>query len=195
MRPDGIVAAKVSEMLKFPSLGDRATVPDVMRLSPEAGRALFEMHEAILRQPSALTEGQRELLAAYVSGLNGCRYCYGVHAEAARAYGEVLPTSMEDIQPDASLEGIDDRLQPILVYARKLTQAPSSVTAADAQAVYDRGWDEKALHDAILVVCCFNFMNRLLDGHGVHGDAALFRDRGAMLQRHGYLPLIGRLRR
>jgi uncharacterized peroxidase-related enzyme len=182
-------------VLKFPSLGDHVTVPDIMRLSPDAGQALFELHEAILRQPSALSEGQRELIAAYVSGLNGCRYCYGVHAEAAKAYGEVLPPSMEDIRTDAGLEGMDDRLRPILRYARKLTEAPPSVTAEDARAVYDAGWDEKALHDAILVVCCFNFMNRLLDGHGVHGDAALFRDRGVMLQRYGYRPLIGRLRR
>ena len=55
---------------------------------------------------------------------------------------------------------------------RKLTENPSSVTDADAQAVYDAGWSEKTLHDAIMVVCCFNFMNRLLEGHGIHGHAA-----------------------
>jgi hypothetical protein len=50
-------------VLKLPSLGDHVTVPDIMRLSPDAGQALFELHEAILRQPSALSEGQRELVA------------------------------------------------------------------------------------------------------------------------------------
>ena len=41
MTPDAIT-------LKFPSLGAGATVPDIMRLSPEAGRPLFEMHEAVM---------------------------------------------------------------------------------------------------------------------------------------------------
>lgn len=31
--------------MKFPPLGHAATVPDIMRLSPEAGRPLFEMHD------------------------------------------------------------------------------------------------------------------------------------------------------
>jgi alkylhydroperoxidase family enzyme len=90
--------------------------------------------------------------------------------------------------PDTA--GFDDRLKPILRFARRLTEAPASVTDADAQVVFDAGWYEKALHDAILVVCCFNFMNRLLEGHGAHGNEALFKERGPMLKKYGYLPLI-----
>jgi alkylhydroperoxidase family enzyme len=74
------------------------------------------------------------------------------------------------------------RLRPILRYARKLTREPATVTADDAAAVYAAGWDEKALHDAILVVCVFNFMNRLLEGHGIHGSEELYQSRGPMLK-------------
>lgn len=146
-----------------------------------------------MRRPSALTAGQRELIAAYVSGLNRCRYCYGVHAETAKAYEEVQPAVVDSLMTDGDFAGIEPRLRPILRYARKLTQAPSSVSGDDAAAVYEAGWDEKALHDAILVVCVFNFMNRLLEGHGIHGDEELFRSRGPMLKEHGYLPLIRKL--
>src|SRR5687767_9748993 len=130
-------------MLKFPSLGHAATVPDIMRLSPEAGRPLFEMHEAIMRSPSALTPGQRELIATYVSGLNGCRYCYGVHAETTRAYGDVPSAAVDGLMDDVEFTGVEARLRPVLRYARKLTLAPSSVTTDDATAVYEAGWDEK----------------------------------------------------
>ena len=177
-------------VLKFPSLGHRATVPDIMRLSPEAGRPLFEMHEAVMRSPSALTPGQRELIAAYVSGLNGCRYCQGVHAETAKAYADVPSAAVDRLMEDVEFTGFDAPLRPIFRYARKLTLAPSSVTADDAAAVYQAGWDEKALHDAILVICVFNFMNRLLEGHGIHGHEELYKSRGPMLKEHGYLPLI-----
>jgi AhpD family alkylhydroperoxidase len=34
-----------------------------------------------------LTPKDKELIAAYVSGLNACQYCYGVHAQTALAFG------------------------------------------------------------------------------------------------------------
>jgi uncharacterized peroxidase-related enzyme len=181
-------------MAKFPSLGANATVPDILKMSPEAGVTLLEMHEAIMRAPSALTPGQRELIAAYVSGLNRCQYCHGVHVETAKAYEDIPRQAVDRMLADLETAGFDEKIKPILRLARKLTQAPAEVSEADTQAVLEAGWGEKALHDAIMVVCCFNFMNRLLEGHGVHGHDALFKERGPMLKKYGYLPLINLLR-
>jgi uncharacterized peroxidase-related enzyme len=180
-------------MPKFPKLGDNATVPEILKMSPEAGAALMEVHEAVMRGPSPLSPGERELIAAYVSGVNECRYCRGVHAETAKAFG--LPSEAVDkMFDDLEYAGLDDKMKPVLRLARKLTEAPASVAEADAQAVYDAGWDEQALHDVIMVVSLFNLMNRLLEGHGVHGHDELFKQRGPMLKEHGYLPLIRLLR-
>jgi len=180
-------------MPKFPKLGENAAVPDILKMSAEAGASLMEVHEPIMRGPSPLTPGERELIAAYVSGINKCQYCHGVHAETAKAYG--IPGDVVDAMfEDGGEAGFGEKMAPLLNVARKLTEAPSSITDADAQAAYDAGWDEKALHDAIMVVCCFNFMNRLLEGHGVHGNEALFKQRGPMLKEHGYLPLVRLLR-
>src|SRR5262249_22458765 len=96
--------------------------------SPEAGRILMELHEAIMRGPSPLTPGERELIAAYVSGLNECRYCHGVHAEAAKAFGLPAPT-FDRVFDDLETAGFGDRFRPILHYVRKLTENPSSVSA------------------------------------------------------------------
>lgn len=177
-----------------PSLSGKANVPDILKMSPYAGKALIEMHEPIMRGPSALTQGQRELIAAYVSGINKCRYCYGVHSEAAKAYDDIPSAAVDKMMDNMETAGLDDKIKPILRFARKLTEAPASITDTDAQAVFDAGWDEKALHDAIMVVCCFNFMNRLLEAYGVHGNEALYRERGPMLKQYGYLPLIRLLR-
>jgi uncharacterized peroxidase-related enzyme len=181
-------------MARFPSLGAKATVPDILKMSPQAGKALLEMHEAIMRGPSPLTPGQRELISAYVSGINRCQYCYGVHSHTAKAYDDIPNGAVDKMMDDLDTAGFDDKIRPILRFARKLTESPSSITDADTQAVFDAGWDEQALHDAIMVVCCFNFMNRLLEAHGVHGDDALYRERGPMLKQYGYLPLIRLLR-
>jgi hypothetical protein len=64
------------------------------------------------------------------------------------------------------------------------------MTQHDADAVFAAGWDEAALHDAVLTVCLFNFMNRLVEGHGVKGTPDLYLTRGKALHGEGYAPLL-----
>ncbi len=176
-------------MAIFPKLGNDAAVVDIVKMSPEMGIALMHVHHQVMRAPSPLSEGERELISAYVSGLNKCRYCYGTHAACAEAYG--TPRSVMDAwYDDLEGSGVDGKMIPLLKVAKILTENPSGMTEAAAQEVYDAGWDEQALHDAISVICCFNFMNRLLEGHGVHGHEEIYQERGKMLKEHGYLPLI-----
>src|SRR5262249_31684752 len=111
-------------MSTFPSLDEKATVPDILKMSPQAGKALLELHEAIMRLPSALTPGQRELIAAYVSGLNKCQYCHGVHAHTANAYEQIRGQDVDKMFDDLETAGFDDKIKPILRFARKLTESP-----------------------------------------------------------------------
>jgi uncharacterized peroxidase-related enzyme len=176
-------------MAFFSGLSDDSGARDILAINPAAGRALVEYHEAVLRGPSPLTPGQRELIAAYVSGLNGCHYCHGVHAVTAEAFG--IPAAlMKSLLENPDGAEVEPKLKPLLAYVRKLTLTPARMTQADAEAVYAAGWSEKALHDAISVCCLFNFMNRLLDGHGVHGNETVYKRRGQMLKDDGYAPLI-----
>ncbi|MGI9413357.1 MAG: peroxidase-related enzyme [Hyphomicrobiales bacterium] len=167
------------------SLPDKATVPDILKLNRDAGLLLADYHTAVMRQPSALTDGERELIAAYVSGLNACQYCHGVHRRTAEAY-DFDAGLIEALMDDVDAADVDPRLKPVLRYVMKLTRTPAKMTEADADAVFAAGWDDQALHDAINVACLFNFMNRLLEGHGVKGEAAVFEARGPMLKQHGY---------
>lgn len=176
----------------FPSLPADAGVRHVIGLNRPAGRALIELHVAALRNDSALAARDKELIAAYVSALNACQYCYGVHAETARAFG-IADGLLETLIDDPQRAPVEERLKPVLAYARKLTLAPAKVTQADADAVFAAGWGEAAFHDAVLTVCLFNFMNRLVDGHGVKGSPAMFAARGKALRDDGYAPLLAML--
>jgi hypothetical protein len=64
------------------------------------------------------------------------------------------------------------------------------MTQSDADAVFAAGWGEAELHDAVLTTCLFNFMNRLLEGHGVKGSRELYAARGQALHDEGYTPLL-----
>ena len=55
----------------------------LLRYRPETGRPLSELAEVLLRGPSTLTRGEQELIAAYVSALNDCRYCSASHSACA----------------------------------------------------------------------------------------------------------------
>lgn len=55
-------------------------------------------------------------------------------------------------------------------YAVKLTEAPASVGAADADVLRAHGWDDRAIHDAIQVVAYFNYINRIAEGVGVEPE-------------------------
>jgi uncharacterized peroxidase-related enzyme len=143
-----------------------ATVMDVLRTFPEPAGPLIDYHEAVLRGPSELTAGERELIAAFVSGLNSCGYCRGVHEEVAARFGiehGVLAALLEDL----TTAPVRDALKPIFAYVRKLTETPSRMTPADAEAVLAAGWKERTLYDAVSVCALFNLMNRLVEGLGV----------------------------
>ncbi len=176
----------------LPSLPADAGVRHIVQLHPAAGRALIEFHSVVLRADSQLSAAHKELIAAYVSGLNACQYCFGVHQQTAQAFG-VDESLLQALLDDVEQAPVEARLRPLLAYARRLTLTPSKATQRDVDAVFAAGWTERELHDAVLTVCLFNFMNRLLDGHGVKGTPDLYAQRGQALHQHGYAPLLALL--
>jgi uncharacterized peroxidase-related enzyme len=171
----------------FQSLSSDAGARDALFLNADAGRAMIDYHSAVLRQPSGLSVGEREFIAAYVSALNACTYCAGVHGRTAAAFGiaeEVLAAAVNDLESAP----IEARLLPIMRFVRKLTRSPARIAPADVQAVLDAGWSERDLHDAISVAALYNFMNRIVSGHGIDADPAVLAARGDALHRQGYAP-------
>jgi uncharacterized peroxidase-related enzyme len=157
----------------LPSLPRDATVLDVMKAYPESSAPLIDYHSVVLRGPSALTVGERELIAAYVSGLNACHYCHGVHSAVAEAFG-IEEGVLAGLLADVETAPVRDELRPLFAYVRKLTLTPSRLVQEDAAAVLAAGWEEKTLFDAISVCALFNFMNRLVEGAGLRADDAYF---------------------
>ncbi|MEZ4456213.1 MAG: hypothetical protein R2882_06640 [Gemmatimonadales bacterium] len=52
-------------------------------------------------------------------------------------------------------------------YAEQLTTRPAGVTAADIGALRAAGLDDRAIHDACVIVAYFAYVNRIADGLGV----------------------------
>ena len=153
----------------FPSLPEPVAMGELFAKFPNTARPLCEYHDRLLRDWSPLTVGQRELIAAYVSGLNACTYCFGAHSLAARAFG-IDEAVFDALMGDLQTAPVNEQLKPVLAYVRKLTLNPTTVSGEDAAAVYEAGWDERALFDAISVCALYNFMNRIVEGAGMRSD-------------------------
>jgi hypothetical protein len=80
-------------------------------------------------------------------------------------------------------------MRPVLRYVGKLTRTPSAVGRADAEEVLAAGWDERALHHAVMVCALFNFMNRMVEGHGISAGPDYFAESGERLKNVGYAGL------
>lgn len=179
-------------MFQLSSLGDEVSLLEVFKTFPAVARPLIALHEVVMRDPSPLSVGDRELIAAYVSGLNGCTYCHGVHAATAAAFG-IDPAVFEALMADTATAPVEARLKPLLDYVRKVTLTPSRIIRADAEAVYAAGWPEAALHDAVAVCALFNLMNRYVDGLGVSADQTYTAQSAARLHDGGYAGLLAHL--
>jgi uncharacterized peroxidase-related enzyme len=167
------------------SLPENATLPDLRRTYADLLEKLRPYAERLMRGPSPLTPGERELIAAFVSGVNSCRYCHGAHSRVAHAFGvddTLLAAALDDLEKAA----IDARLKPLLRYVRKLTETPSRMSEADAAAVYAAGWDDEALLHSIAVCAYFNNMNRLVEGAGIVGTPDGYSAAAQQLVAHGY---------
>lgn len=170
-----------------------ANLIDVFRAFPDASIPLIEYHEVVLRGPSPFTEGERELIAGFVSTLNGCGYCTSVHVAAAENMG--APAGLiARLAADPELREATDRMRPVLNYARKLTEKPAAVTQADVKAISAAGWEPSALFFVASVTALFNFMNRLVEGMRIKADPVYAPMAAKRLADRGYLPLIDMIR-
>ena len=172
-------------MPQLRSLPAKPAMRDLYRAYPATTKPLGEFTEAAMRGPSPFTQGQREMIAAYVSGLNACGYCHGTHVAVAAACG-VAPDLIRALLDDLDGAPVEARMKPVLRYARKLTLTPAHMTPDDAAEVYQAGWGDDALYSTVLVTALFNFYNRLAEGVGLEMPQDYGAEAAKRLSTLGY---------
>lgn len=169
----------------MPSLPAVSGTMDIWRFDRTLSQHLTAYSQVVMMGPSSLSPAQRDLIGVYVSALNRCRFAYRLHVEVSVQLGldrAALEALWERPEPD----GFSDRMKPILAYARTLTRLTDKPTAAEAQAIFDAGWDEQTFFQVVHISAWFNFMNRLLEGLGVDGVREDFERLGRQIVELGY---------
>lgn len=149
----------------FKSLPGDAGPASVFVKYPEIYRLWSQMSQALMNGPSPFSQAERELIFAYAAGVAGCKFVYAAHSAVAYAWG-VENGLLERLLENPDTAPVEARLKPLLAFVRKLMLTPGGMSQADADAVFEAGWDEQALHDAIAVTARAAFMQRIAEGHG-----------------------------
>lgn len=148
---------------------------------PETGVPMRAFVQALLRGPSPLSAGERELVATYVSSRNGCRFCTRSHAAVTRRLGEA---SVDEVVA-GNLEGVDAKMRALLAIAEHVRANVAPLPAALVEAAKQAGADDVAVHDAVLIAAAFSMFNRYVDGLG-----AATPDEGAAAYEMGAERLV-----
>ena len=156
---------------------------------PDAAKPLRALAETLLRGPSPLPRGERELIAAYVSSLNRCVFCSLSHAAfAARqlAGGDALVRKV--LAGDLGDSRLSDKLRALLDVAAQVQRGGLAVTDDAVAAARRVGATDVEIHDTVLIAAAFCMFNRYVDGLGTvpPADAAVYETIADQIVEKGY---------
>jgi uncharacterized peroxidase-related enzyme len=169
------------------TLPDLPGIRGLMAFRPETAAPINALVDFLLRGPNTLTAAERELIAAYVSAQNDCRYCQTIHgAVAAHHLGDEALVAQVTCDPQHA--AVSDKLKALLAIAGKTALAGAEVSAADVDTARARGATDLEIHDTVLIAAVFCMCNRYVDGLATLApdDADFYRQRAALVAEHGY---------
>ena len=175
----------------MPHITVQENVPGIRALlafRPETAAPLGALANVLLHEPNSLSAGERELIAAYVSHLNKCTFCWRSHAAIAACH---LDSEQLVDAAVADPEGADltPKMRALLALAARVQQGGKAVTAADIGRARDEGASDVEIHDTVLIAAAFCMFNRYVDGLGAltPTDPEAYRARAAQTATEGYV--------
>lgn len=155
---------------------------------PEITSHLASFTEGVMRAPSSVSLGLRELIAAYTSWINECQFCWKSHsAVAAELLGseELVRSVLDDLESSS----LPENEKALLRFAAKITKRLPEIGQDDVDVLHVQGWADEAIYFTILVVSLFNFYNRWVTTSGVHPvSEEAHHSHGKRLALSGYEP-------
>jgi uncharacterized peroxidase-related enzyme len=160
-----------------------------MIFSPETAKPLNALAEVLLRGPSSLTPGEREMIASYVSSQNDCYFCQTVHGAVAAHYLGGNEALVRDVQRDFAGAAVSDKLKALLTIAGKVQKDGKHVTTEDVARARAEGASDKEIHDTVLIAAAFCMYNRYVDGLATWAptEPEMYRANGKRLAEQGYV--------
>lgn len=162
-------------------------ITGLLEYSKETAAPIRELTQILLRGPSTLTEGERELIATVVSHRNQCKFCATAHTAAADVLLGEGETSAK-VKADISTAPVTEKMKALLTIAAQVQQSGKAVTNECVQKAKDEGATDIEIHDTVLIAALFCLYNRYVDGLATvtPGQPEFYQGLGQRLKDHGY---------
>jgi uncharacterized peroxidase-related enzyme len=142
----------------------QAGIVELLFYKGPSGNALSHLAHTILKGPSPLTSGERELIASYVSWLNNCEFCHKSHSASANEHLGDNGKAVACIVTDPSTAPVSEKMKWLLKIAGKVQVSGREVTQDLIDSAKKAGATDEEIHDAVLVAAAFCMYNRYVDG-------------------------------
>ncbi len=162
-------------------------ITGLLEYRQDTGAPLRELTQILLRGPSTLSPGERELIATIVSHRNGCYYCTHAHTAAAnQLLGETI--TCEAVKQDVDTANLSEKMKALLTIAARVQQNGKLVTAEHIEKARQSGASDMEIHDTVLIAALFSLYNRYVDGLATvtPADESYYEMLGQRLVSNGY---------
>lgn len=162
-------------------------ITGLLEYSKDTAAPIRELTQILLRGPSTLTEGERELIATVVSHRNQCTFCTTAHTAAADILLGEEETAAK-VKQDINTAPVSDKMKALLTIAAQVQESGKNVTEEIVQKAKKAGASDLEIHDTILIAALFCLYNRYVDGLSTvtPTDPAFYKGLGQRLKANGY---------
>ena len=162
-------------------------ITGLLEYRKDTGRPIRELTQILMRGPSSLSEGERELIATVVSSGNECTYCSTAHTATANLLLNEYRTAHE-VKANIETAPVSDKMKALLTIASLVRESGKSVTPEVIQKAREAGATDMEIHDTVLIAALFCLYNRYVDGLAteVPTDPDYYQVLAERLKNHGY---------
>ena len=161
-----------------------------MAFSPQTTQPLNQLVDQLLwSADNTLSQGERELIATYVSSENDCAYCQTIHgAIASHCLRDDDWSLVKQVKTDPESAPIPEKMKALLAIAGSVQKGGKHVTPAQIERAKALDATDKEIHDTVLIAAAFCMFNRYVDGlaTAMPDDPAFFRHRAVLVSESGY---------
>lgn len=165
-------------------------ITGLLEYRKDSAQPIRDLTQLLLRGPSTLTEGERELIATVVSHNNECRFCTSAHAAAVELlYGEC--ETGEKVKQNIETASVSEKMKALLTIAKLVQQSGKNVTTESVERARKAGATDIEIHDTVLIAALFCLYNRYVDGLATvtPTDPDFYKGLADRIVNHGYTRL------
>jgi uncharacterized peroxidase-related enzyme len=162
-------------------------ITGLLEYRKDTGQPIRDLTQILMRGPSTLSEGERELIATIVSHGNQCRFCTTAHTAAADLLlGDKITTQI--MKDDIESTPVSEKMKALLIIAAAVGKNGKLVTPEMVSRAKAEGATDAEIHDTVLIAALFSLYNRYVDGMAtaMPDNDAYFDTLADRLVNHGY---------